>query len=264
MKFSVFFNKFDQLSIGYDVAKQKLSEDNYDHFASEARLAVYIAVATESLSETVWGNLLRPFNRDGALLSWGGTVFEYILPQIFLKTEEHSLASRSFVELLTKNLDFANKFHLPWGLSESLYVNVKTKAYEYKAIGISSLSRDPMQVQFTTVSPYATSLMSIVNLKKSIKNMKVLENLNMLTEYGFLEAITFSKDAEPLKIDSYMAHHQGMIIASLTNMLTNNMIVSLFNSYTTMETVEYLLDEDITEYPEITDEKLLKFSVEGD
>jgi cyclic beta-1,2-glucan synthetase len=261
MQFSFYFNKFDQLSIGYDVRKERLSKDNYDHFASEARLAVYIAVAMGNVPEDTWGNLLRPYNKGGSLLSWGGTIFEYILPQLFLKTHPDSLGYRSFQTLLSSNLQFSGKFHLPWGFSESLYVDEVSKSYEYKAIGVSALSRDPLQVQIRTVAPYATSLMCVIDTRKAIKNFSSLEDLNLLTEYGFYEAITFSKTAQPLLIDSYMAHHQGMILASLTNALTANMLVSLFNSYATMDTVDYLLDEDIPNYPDITDMKALKFSL---
>jgi cyclic beta-1,2-glucan synthetase len=169
MKFSIFINEYDQLSTGYNVTKDILSKDNYDHFASEARLAVYIAIAREGISEYAWGNLIRPFNKRGALLSWGGTVFEYILPQLFLKTYSNSLAESSFKDLLKYNLQFKEKYNIPWGLSESLYVDETTKRYEYKPIGISALSRDPLQVQRTTVTPYATSLLSLIDTKEVIK-----------------------------------------------------------------------------------------------
>ncbi len=261
MKFTFFLNKFDQLSVGYYVKTKRRSRDNYDNFASEARLAVYIAIAMENVPESAWGNLLRPFNRNGTLLSWGGTVFEYTLPQLFLKTYRDSLGYKSFENLLASNLNFAHKFHLPWGLSESLYIDEITKTYEYKPIGIAELSRDPLQTQNTTIAPYATALMSLIDVKKVVANFVALENLNLLTEYGFVEAITFSKTAKPLMIDSHMSHHQGMLLAALTNVLTDNMFVTLFNSYATMETIDYILDERVPDYPDIADERAVKFSI---
>jgi cyclic beta-1,2-glucan synthetase len=149
-------------------------------------------------------------------------------------------------------------------VSESLYVDELTKKYEYKPIGISTLSRDPLQIQRTTITPYATSLMCLIDSKKAIANLKALEALNSLTEYGFFESMTFSKASEHLEIDSFMSHHQGMIMASLTNVLMPDILVKLFNSYSTFETVDYLLDEDIPYYPEIINVKALKFSIDED
>lgn len=262
MKFEFFFNKYDQISIGYYTKKQLLSKENYDHFPSESRLAVYIAVARERVSHQAWGKMLRLFNANGALLSWGGTVFEYTLPHLFLKTYPLALNEYSFVHLLVENLRFGRSNGIPWGLSESLYLDEVTKTYEYKPIGISTLARDPLQIENRTAAPYATSLMLLIDVPRAVANFKALEELNMLTEYGFYEAVTFSKKRKATILKSHMSHHQGMLMSAVTNTLRPDFLVKLFNSYSTLGVVDYLLDEAVPDYPEITDERSRKFNFE--
>ncbi len=251
--FSVLYNKKNKLlSIGYDIEKMKLTDSYYDFLASEARQASYIAIAKKDVDEKHWYNLSRTLttvNKYKGLISWSGTAFEYLMPNINMKSYYGSLIDESCKFMIMSQIKYANSLKVPWGISESGYsVKDLNSNYQYKAFGVPWLGLKRGLEDETVISPYSTFLALGIAKDKAISNLKVLEKENMVGEYGFFEAIDYTKfrlndDEKNRVVKTYMAHHQGLILTSINNVINNQILNERFYMNPEIESTDILLQE---------------------
>ncbi|MEW8956343.1 glucoamylase family protein, partial [Clostridium sp.] len=271
MDFSMLYNKDRGLfSIGYDVNNKTLNNSYYDLMASEARVASYVAITKGDVPEEHWWNLgrsLTPMGRGVGLLSWSGTMFEYLMPFIILKNYEGSLWNETYKGVVEEQVYYGEIKKIPWGISESGYFHFdNSMIYQYKAFGIPKAGLKRGLEDDTVISPYSTMMALMVDYKKAIRNLKVLERNKVLGLYGFYEALDYTKDRvskgkEFSIIKSFMIHHEGMALMSIVNVLSNNIFRERFHKKEEVISGELLLQEstyrDITFHKErFKEEKL--------
>ena len=251
--FSVLYSKKDKLlSIGYDVEKMKLTDSYYDFLASEARQASFISIAKKDVDEKHWANLSRTLttvDKYKGLISWSGTAFEYLMPNINMNSYYGSLLDESCKFMIMSQIKYAKKMGIPWGISESAY-NVKdlNGNYQYKAFGIPWLGLKRGLEEELVVSPYSTFLSMSFVKEDAIDNLRRLEKEKTYGEYGFYESIDYTKfrlnEGENSKVvKTYMAHHQGLILTSINNMLNNKILNRRFFMNPEIESADILLQE---------------------
>jgi len=246
--FSFLYNKkLKALSIGYKSIQKKAEKYHYQTLASESRLAVFLAIAKNNISFEAWSGLNR-HTRQGKkgpfIVSWSGTMFEYFMPDIFMKCASNSIYIQTYLNYLEEQKEFSRKKGIPWGLSESCYYSFnKDKEYKYKAFGIASAALDPNVNEKPVVSAYSTFLAMRHDLKGALENLKRIAKDGGTGEYGFFESIDYSS-GEPKVVRTYMSHHQGMILGSLCNILKDNKLIKLFHLNIEVKSIEYVLEEN--------------------
>lgn len=256
MNLKFLYNKERKLFvIGYNVDERKLDSSYYDLLASEARIASLVAIAKEDIPLEHWWALGRLYNIvDGrkVLLSWGGTMFEYLMPLIFSKQYSDSLIGEACDAAVSCQIAYGKKRGIPWGISESAFSAIDShKIYQYKSFGVPGLGLKRGLEEDLVVSPYSTALALAVNPKSAIKNFKKLENnLNMLGKYGYFESMDFTRQKSPtgergVVVSVYMAHHQGMILSAINNTLNNDSLSKRFHKDPRICGVNSLLYERI-------------------
>jgi cyclic beta-1,2-glucan synthetase len=242
------------LHIGYNIGADRLDSHHYDLLASEARLASLVAIANGDVPVEHWFALGRPVTRASgtlALLSWGGTMFEYLMPPILLCSHEGTLLAQSQHAAIEAQLAWGMRRRVPWGVSESGYALVDAdQHYQYRAFGIPALGlrRDP--VEAVVVTPYATALALPLRPRAAVDNLRRLDELGMVGSYGLYEALDFTPAHLPVGrgseiVRSYMAHHQGMILAALDNHLGAGVLVRRFHADPRVQAAELLLHERV-------------------
>ncbi len=244
-------------SIGFNCEENKLYDSYYDLLASESRQTTLIAIAKKDVPSKSWASLgrtLTALKGHIGLLSWGGTVFEYLMPNIIIPTYDSTLIDESCKLLILSQKEYANSLKIPWGISESSYSLKDFKGnYQYKTFGIPWLGLKRGLVDEIVVSPYSTALSLTENPKDAIDNFKRLEKEGALGKYGFYDAIDYLPKKEVIKV--FMAHHQGMILASIDNELKNNIFQKRFMKNPEMEGIKVLLQERVPANLIITKEK---------
>jgi cyclic beta-1,2-glucan synthetase len=261
MDFKFLFDKQRQVFyIGYNVSTEKLDGSYYDLLASEARIASLIAIAKGDVPQSHWLHLGRPITQvDGqqVLLSWSGTMFEYLMPDLFFKNFKGTFLSDSSYAAVNAQINYAHEKHIPWGISESGYLAFDASMnYQYRAFGVPDLGIKRDIPEDPVVTPYASLLGLPFQAKAVLNNMSHLESLQMLGPYGFYEAIDFTKSRLPPEkqhaiIRSYMAHHQGMILLAACNYLSKDVMVHRFHADQRIRSIELLLQEKIPQDPHI-------------
>ena len=252
------------LSIGFDVEENKLTETCYDLLASEARQASLVAIAKKDITSKHWNNLSRtltPLNKYKGLISWSGTAFEYLMPNINIKRYPESLLDESSKFMIMSQELYCRKLGIPWGISESAF-NLKdlNSNYQYKAFGIPWLGLKRGLADENVVAPYG-SILAINDVpKKVVTNLKRLEQEGMLNKYGFYESIDYTLSRLPYNekhavVKTYMAHHQGLILLSINNLFNNNILQDRFMKNPEIKAVDVLLQEKMPENMLITKEK---------
>lgn len=232
------------LAIGYNVAAKRY-EGHYDMLASEARLTAYIASA-KCKDASYWNNLSRSSVKAKGitLASWSGTAFEYLMPQLFLPDVKNTLITES-VQNAVKTM-CRRKCSGFWGISESGYYTFdEAMNYGYSAHGISDLSLTSKRDK-CIIAPYASALAISYSPQKSVSNLSALRKDGQYDELGFYEAVDFSGGKHT--VYSHMSHHQGMILAALTNYLNADVIKSLFLSDDCMRGALVMLDEPVQKF----------------
>lgn len=241
-------------SIGYSIRQQELSNTHYDLLASEARQTSFIAIAKGDVPEKHWFRLGRPLAVAGesrVLLSWGGTMFEYLMPLLIMKSYDYTLLGETYRSVVEMQTAYGEQRRLPWGISESGYYAFDLQMnYQYKAFGVPGLGMKSGLVRETVISPYATCLALQVKPRAAINNLLRLEKMGAYGRYGFFEAIDYTNarlhnDKKKRIVRSYMAHHQGMILASILNTLTAGRLQELFHRNTSVKATELLLKEKV-------------------
>lgn len=255
MDFGFLFDKQRQLfHIGYNVASEKLDSNYYDLLASEARIASLMAIAEDEIPQSHWLHLGRPLTQvDGAraLLSWGGTMFEYLMPALLLKSYEGTLLQQSCLAAIEVQIAHGKKKNVPWGISESgYYAFDANQNYQYRSFGVPGLGFKRDLDQDLVVAPYATLLALSQRPRQVVENIARLAKLQMLGTFGLYESIDFSaarlpQGATNAIVRSYMAHHQGMIMLSLVNYLQEDVMVRRLHADPFVRSIELLLQEKV-------------------
>jgi hypothetical protein len=233
------------LSIGYDGVAKELHSACYDLLASEARIASFIAVAKGDIPQQSWFRLDRSHILvDGhpALLSWTGTMFEYLMPSLWMRTFPNTLISRALESAALIQRDHVR--NIPWGISESGFAQKDPHGrYSYQAWGIPALALKYGAEDGPVISPYSSFLTLSTIRKDAIANLRRMSSMNWLGDFGFYEAADFTETKQPELVRSWMAHHQGMCLLALTNLLKNNVIQYWFHSTPRIRAAELLLHE---------------------
>lgn len=249
MEFGFLVQKDRQLlSIGFDISTKKLHAASYDMLASEARIATFIAVSRNELSERGWFKMARThtsaFGRF-ILLSWTGTMFEYLMPSIWMRRYPDTLISESLSAAVEIQCRFARGFGIPWGISESGYGKKDDAGhYHYQAFGVPQISLKWDAIAGPVISPYSTFLALGVNHPLAIKNLRRMNDAGWCGAYGLYEAADFSESTKsPVIVREWMAHHQGMAILAILNLLDNNAVQEWFHANRIFQANELLLHE---------------------
>ena len=256
--------KVGLMSIGFNIDENKLTPSYYDLLASEARQASLIAIAKKDVTAEHWGNLSRTLtalNGKKGLISWSGTAFEYLMPNINIKRYEGSLLDESCKFMIMSQKKYCQKLGIPWGISESAF-NLKdlNSNYQYKAFGIPWLGLKRGLADEAVVSSYGSIMALQYCPKEVIKNIKTLDKNGMYSKYGFFESIDYtsdriSKSKEFEIVRTYMAHHQALILLSINNLINDNILQKRFAMNPEIEAVNILLQERMPEDVIITKEK---------
>lgn len=242
------------LSVGYDTKRQSLIESCYDLLASEARSAIFAAIAKGDIPQESWFHLGRTqvlWRGEGVLLSWGGTMFEYLMPTLWFKHYPRTLLEQSARVAVQCQREWATERAMPWGISEAAY-NTQDAAghYQYRAFGIPDLAINPNADDDIVVSPYATFLALALDPHQAVHNLQRMTELGWLGELGFYDAVDFAPSRlGPAKgyevVRCWMAHHQGMSLLAACNLLTDGAIQKLFHSEPAICATELLLHEKL-------------------
>jgi cyclic beta-1,2-glucan synthetase len=240
--------------VGYAVGGPRVFTSHYDLLASECRLASLIAIAKGELSPEHWFALYRPYAYSPAgetLLSWSGTMFEYLMPLLFTRTFTNSMLDKACRDALHRQIEYGAENGVPWGVSESAFSAIDShQTYQYKAFGVPTLALNPGLEDQLVVAPYATVLALLVDPVVAAGNLERLKNLGLDGPMGFYEAIDFTREshrdgARGVLVYCYMAHHQGMILTALDNVLHRDTMQRRFHGDLRVRSVETLLFEGI-------------------
>lgn len=241
-------------SIGFNVEKGKLSNSYYDLLASEARQTSYLAIARGEIPSKHWfilGRSLTVIDRYKGLVSWSGTMFEYLMPILIMPQYKNSLLDETYNFVIRSQKKYAKQRNMPWGASESAYNALDNRMdYQYKAVGVPWLGLKRGLVEDAVTTPYATFLALLVKPKDAYQNILYLKKEGLEGPYGFYEAADYTPerlatDEKRVVIKSYMAHHQGMIILSLNNYLNGCLMQKRFNLDPYMKAARLLLQEKV-------------------
>jgi cyclic beta-1,2-glucan synthetase len=253
MDFRFLFDPSRKLfSIGYRVPEGTLDPSCYDLLASEARLASFIAVAKGDVTPRHWfllGRSLTPVGRGAALVSWSGSMFEYLMPLLVMEQPPRSLLDLSSRLVVGRQIRYGAERGVPWGVSESGY-NVRDLklTYQYSDFGVPGLGLKRGLFEDVVVAPYATALAAMVDPRAALGNFGRLAEAEALGAYGFYEALDYTpsrlpEDARVAVVRAYMTHHQGMILVSLSNVVHDGLTRSRFHSHPMVRAAELLLQE---------------------
>lgn len=251
-------------SIGFNIEEGSLTPSYYDLLASEARQASLIAIAKKDVPAKHWYSLSRTLttlNKYKGLISWSGTMFEYLMPNINIPKYPGSLISESSEFAIMSQQEYSKKLNMPWGISEAAF-NLKdlNNNYQYKAFGVPWLGLKRGLADEMVTSSYGTILAINDAPIETVENLKKLEKEGMFNKYGFYESIDYTlsrlrKGERAAVIKTYMAHHQGLILLSLDNLFNNNILQKRFMQNPEMEAVKILLEERMPERVILTKEQ---------
>jgi cellobiose phosphorylase len=253
MDFGFLYDRTRSLfSIGYRAGSPTLDPSYYDLLASEARLASFMAVARSEVPVEHWFRLGRTLTRAGgetALVSWSGSMFEYLMPALVMRSFPATLLDETCHGAVRRQIAYASRYGVPWGVSESAYnVRDRHQTYQYRAFGVPDLALKRGLGRDLVIAPYATALAGMVAPRSAIGNLAALEKLGALGSYGFREALDYTRPApgRPFAlVETWMAHHVGMSLVALTNSLGGMIWQRRFHADPIVRAAELLLHERI-------------------
>ncbi len=240
------------LSIGYRLSDGTLDENCYDLLASEARLASFIAIAKGDIPASHWFKLGRPLTQVGrgsALVSWSGSMFEYLMPAIIMPSPENSLLSQTYHQIVLRQIEYGVERGVPWGMSESAFsARTIELVYHYSGFGIPGLGLKRGLSEDLVIAPYATALAAMIEPIAAVRNFERLARAGGQGTYGFYEALDYTPSRLPegeqvVVVRTYMAHHQGMSIVALDNVLSAGAMRNKFHAQPIVQASELLLQE---------------------
>lgn len=218
----------DLLAIGYNVSDQRMDSSYYDLLASEARVASFVAISQGQLPREHWfalGRMLTTQGGEPTLLSWSGSMFEYLMPILIMPTYEGTLIDLACRGAVNRQIEYGRQQHVPWGVSESCYnVTDANLTYQYRAFGVPGLGLQRGLGEDLVVAPYACVMGAMLAPAEACRNLERMEEEGFLGEYGFYDAIDFTPARsgptnEPVICKTYMAHHSGMSLLALDAVL---------------------------------------------
>jgi cellobiose phosphorylase len=240
------------LAIGYNVSESRRDESYYDLLASEARLGSFVAIAQGQLPQESWfalGRLLTATGGEPTLLSWSGSMFEYLMPLIVMPTYEYTLLDQTCKAAVARQIDYGKKRGVPWGISESGYNMIDGHLnYQYSSFGVPGLGLKRGLAGDLVIAPYATALALMVAPEKAVRNLEVLASQGILGNYGFYEAVDYTpthlaRGQSKAVVRSFMAHHQGMSLLSLASLMLDHPMQKRFESDPAFQATVLLLQE---------------------
>jgi cellobiose phosphorylase len=246
------------LAIGYNVTDRRQDASYYDLLASEARLASFVAIAQGQLPQESWfalGRLLTVAAGEPTLLSWSGSMFEYLMPLLVMPTDDHTLLDQTYRTAVARQIEYGKQRGVPWGVSESGYNTVDIHLnYQYHAFGVPGLGLKRWLAEDLVIAPYASALALMVAPEAACQNLQRLAASGFEGRYGFYEAIDYTASRLPrgqtsAVVRSFMAHHQGMSFLSLAYLLLDRPMQRRFLSAPLFQATALLLQERIPKTP---------------
>ncbi len=242
------------LAIGYNVDGGRRDSSYYDLLASEARLSTFVAIAQGQLPQESWfslGRLLTSTGGEPILLSWSGSMFEYLMPLMVMPTYENTLLDRTYKAAVLGQIAYGRKHGVPWGMSESGYNAIDVRLnYQYRAFGVPGLGLKRGLADDLVIAPYASALALMVAPEEACLNLQRLAAEGLEGKYGFYEAIDYTPSRLPrgqssVVVRSFMAHHEGMSLLSLAYLLQNRPMQKRFESDPMFQATTLLLQERV-------------------
>ena len=253
MEFGFLFDKSRKLlSIGYRVADGCLDLGCYDLLASEARLASFVAIAKGDVPVQNWfhlGRSLTPVDRGSALISWSGSMFEYLMPSLVMREPVESLLGQTNRLVVRRQIEYGGELDVPWGVSESA-CNVRDIefTYQYSNFGVPGLGLKRGLSEDAVIAPYATALAAMVDPKAAAENFVRITEAGGSGKFGFYEALDYTPTRLPVGarvaiVRAYMSHHEGMTLAAIDDALNDGILRSRFHAEPIIQATELLLQE---------------------
>ena len=242
------------LSIGYNCDSNMADKSHYDLLPSEIRLTSFLAIATNQLPLKSWfalGRLFTTIDNETALMSWSGSMFEYLMPNLVMPTWPGSLLDEMSQSAVMRQIDWGKERGVPWGVSESGYHAFDVQQnYQYQAFGVPGLGLRRGLADDMVVAPYATLLALMISPQKACENLARLEKIGARGEYGFYEALDYTPSRLATGqlyavVQSWMAHHQGMAFQALAHVLLDAPMVDRFMASTAFQSASLLLQERV-------------------
>ena len=235
------------LSIGYDVAEGRLDPSSYNLLASEARIASFVAIAKGDIPQESWFRLGRAHTLvrgEPVLLSWSGTMFEYLMPLLWMRHHPDTILDRSLKTVVRSQRECGRRRGVPWGISESAFLSGPNGELGYGAFGVPELAMKREDSQPLVISPYSTYLAAGVDPAAAVDNLRRMKEFGWFGRYGFYEAIDYTRaGADPVRM--WMAHHQGMSLLAIVNLLFDNPLQQYFHAEPQALATELLLHERV-------------------
>jgi hypothetical protein len=259
------------LSVGYDVPGRNLDRACYDLLASEARTAAFVAVAKGDIPQESWFRLGRchtNYRGRKVLLSWSGTMFEYLMPSLWMKTSSQTILTQSAHEAVSAQRLHSRTRHTPWGISESAHVARDAHGfYQYCAFGLPGLALKRANTQPHVIAPYATFLALATHPAAAAGNIRRMSSLGWIGKYGFYEAVDFRWPSgghpDGMIVKSWMAHHQAMSLMAAANLVLGAPFQRYFHSEPQVMATELLLHERIPAGLKVESEPEPEFAAEA-
>jgi cyclic beta-1,2-glucan synthetase len=258
MDFGFLFDENRQLlRIGYNVDAEKGDQSYYDLLASEARTSVFLAIAKGDIPRETWlrlGRKLTAYRDHVTLLAWSGTMFEYLMPQLFLRSYAGTLLDRALRAAVRIQEAYGQERGVPWGISEAAHAERDQRGqYQYYAFGVPPLSASGgemtasgEQANRLVIAPYASMLALMIDPARATANLRVMAANGWWTRHGFFESIDYSHASAhgfPEVVRCFMAHHQGMALLAIDNALLGNRMQERFHHDPLIQSTEFLLEE---------------------
>ena len=253
MDFTFLFDNSRKLfSIGFRGTDGTLDDNCYDLLASEARLASFIAIAKGDVPASHWfrlGRALTPVGRGLALISWSGSMFEYLMPALVMRSPANSMLSQTYEQVVARQIEYGEERSVPWGISESAF-NARDIdfTYQYSGFGVPGLGLKRGLSEDLVIAPYATALAAMIDPAAAVQNFARLARAGAAGGYGFYESLDYTSSRLPegkdvAVIRAFMAHHQGMSIIALADVLNAGVMRDRFHAEPIVRATELLLQE---------------------
>jgi cellobiose phosphorylase len=242
------------LAIGYDVGERRRDPTCYDLLASEARLASFLLIAEGQVPQKHWfslGRLLTSHGGDVSLISWSGSMFEYLMPLLFMPSYANTLLEQTCKAAVSRQIEYGRQREVPWGISESCYNATDiNQVYQYRAFGVPGLGFKRGLGDDLVIAPYATALALTVMPREACRNLQNLADHGFMGAYGLYEAIDYTPSRVPRGkphaiVQTFMAHHQGMSLLAFAHVLLDQPMQRRFMSDPLARATELLLQERV-------------------
>ncbi|WP_098424280.1 GH36-type glycosyl hydrolase domain-containing protein [Marinobacter sp. LV10R520-4] len=242
------------LTIGYDVGERRRDPACYDLLASEARLASFLLIAQGQVPQKHWfalGRLLTIHGGDVSLISWSGSMFEYLMPQLIMPSYQNTLLDQTCKSAVSRQIEYGRQRAVPWGISESCYnATDMHQVYQYRAFGVPGMGLKRGLGDDLVIAPYASALALMVMPLEACRNLQILAGNGFLGTYGFYEAIDYTPSRVPrgkqhAVVRTFMAHHQGMSLLAFEHLLLDQPMQRRFMSDPLARATQLLLQERV-------------------